>query len=312
MRLRLPRLLPRRPPARLVEGGLDLLELTDFAAAPTRSVMEAAIRARCHTVAVDEQTVLCRVLGRYKFLVDRRDEGLAPHLMLDGYWEYWTTDFIARRLRPGQVACDVGANLGYFSVLMAELVGPAGKLHAVEPNPRMSGLLARNLALNGFTAQSRRHVAAASDTTGLTLRFQAHAADPKNGHLVPPGAARRAAGAEEFAVPSMRLDDIAGPVDFVKIDVEGAEEAVWAGMQGLLDRSPDICVLMEVNAGRCADPAGLLTAIAARFPLRELGLECQITPVTAAAILARGEDTLLMLEAALPGAAGPAPPIGAA
>ncbi len=67
------------------------------------------------------------------------------------------------------------------------------------------------------------------------------------------------------------------------------------GMQGLIDRGPDIVVLMEFNRERSADPAGLLRAIAARFPLRQLGANARVSPVTEAEALGRAGDTLLVL-----------------
>jgi FkbM family methyltransferase len=277
-----------------------LLTLDDLRAGAPRAVLQAAVRARCQTVTIDAHTVLCRVLGKYKFFVDSRDIGLAPHLMLDGYWEMWCTEFMLRRIRPGQTVWDVGANFGYYAVLMADLVGPQGKVVALEPNPRLALLCERSLALNGYwhTASVRR--VAAADRGDATVRFRAAISDPKNGHLLF-GNARPPGGEQdddtlEVAVRTVRLDDLAeGPVDFVKIDVEGAEERVWAGMQGVLDRSPEITVLMEFNAFRCQAPETTLREIAARFPLRELGFDAELHPVTMADILPRREDTLLVL-----------------
>jgi FkbM family methyltransferase len=276
--------------------GTRLLTLADFAAG--RMTLSAAIRARCHTVTLDEHTVLCRVLGRYKMLVDSRDLGLAPHLMLDGYWEFWTTSFIARLLRPGQVAWDVGANLGYFSVLMADAVGPEGRVLAFEPNPRLAQLAERNLALNGLSRRSAVHRVAVTARPRGTLRFRAQLTDPKNGRLLDPGDPGPAEDddALEVAVSTTRLDDVAGErVDFIKVDVEGAEEAVWAGMTGVLDRNPDVTVLLEFNAGRCKEPTRLASEIAARFPLRELRLDGGVRPVDPNEMLARNEDTMLVL-----------------
>jgi len=77
--------------------------------------------------------------------------------------------------------------------------------------------------------------------------------------------------------------------------VEGAEELVWHGMQGLIARSPGIRIVMEFNPGRCRAPAETLAGIAARFPLREVGFDARACPVTAEAVLSRAEDTLLYL-----------------
>ena len=138
-------------PSMVPNDGLDLLTITDFIGSHDRRHVEAAIRRRCHTVWIDPETTLCRILGRYKFFVDSRDIGLAPHLMLDGYWEFWISDFIWRNLRPGFRVLDVGANLGYYTVLAADLVGPQGQVTAFEPNPRMFELLQRNAGINGFS-----------------------------------------------------------------------------------------------------------------------------------------------------------------
>ncbi len=96
-------------------------------------------------------------LRQYKMYVDLRDTGFAPHFMFEGYWEYWITEFVWRNVRPGQVALDLGANHGYYTLLLVDLVGPGGKVHAFEPNPRLAELLDMNIALNGFwrTARAR-------------------------------------------------------------------------------------------------------------------------------------------------------------
>src|SRR5918912_920802 len=109
-----------------------------------RGIAAGRASARCMAVPVDPITALCRVLGRYKMYVDLRDTGFVPHLMFEGYWEYWITDFMWRNLGPGQVALDVGANHGYYTVLMSDLVGAQGMVRAFEPNPRLVELLGLN------------------------------------------------------------------------------------------------------------------------------------------------------------------------
>lgn len=279
------------------QDALYRLEPEDYASPWRRVSMQALIRAHARVVPLDDGTMLCRVLGRYAMVVDGRDRGLSTRLMLEGFWDYSIVAFIARTLRPGQVAVDVGANLGFLTVLMADIVGPSGRVEAIEPNDTLARLAERNLVMNGVSAWARVHRAAAAERGGEVRRLRLDTADPKNGHLLPPGAGSASHGTMvEFDVPTLRLDDqLPGPVHFVKVDVEGAEEAVWAGMQGLLDRSPDILLLMEVNRDRGTDPAGLLRAIAARFPLRQLGANTLVTPVTAAEALARDGDTLLVL-----------------
>lgn len=258
--------------------------------------VQDAVRGRCQAVPLDATTLLCRVLGRYKMLVDSRDRGLAPHLLLDGYWEMWCTRFMLRHIARGQVAWDVGANLGYFTLLMADLVGPGGQVVAVEPNPRLAALLQGSLELNGFHTRTRLHQAAAT-ARATTLRFRGTPEEPKNGHVLPEDAPADPA-LPEIRVPGLPLDELGDRADFVKVDVEGAEAEVWAGMQRLLGRNPGVTVLLEFNGQRGPDPAALLRDIAGRFPLAELRLDGTVAPVAQEAVLARAQDTMLVLRRA--------------
>jgi len=264
---------------------LDLVTTAQLRALGNRAAAEGAMRARCMVVPVDPVTALCRVLGRHKMYVDLRDTGFAPHLMFEGYWEYWITEFIWRNAKPGQVALDVGANHGYYTLLLADLVGPNGKVHAFEPNPRLAELLGQNIALNGYWHVADARAAAVGDQDGDVVRpGQQLPADLDAAHLA------------LHEVPLVSLDEaVPGRADFLKIDVEGAEEAVWRGMQRLIARSPGIGIAMEFNPLRCRDPRGVLAEMAARFPLREITFAGIAVPCAAEEVLARREDTILYL-----------------
>jgi FkbM family methyltransferase len=284
---------------------LDLVTVPQLRALSNRVAAEGMMRARCMVVPVDPVTALCRVLGRYKMYVDLRDTGFAPHLMFEGYWEYWITDFMWRNVKPGQVAIDVGANHGYYTLLLADLVGPGGKVQAFEPNPRLAELLDQNIALNGFWHVAEAKAAAISDEDGVTARFVVPLRDPKNAHFVRPEqhlpADLDAARLAVHDVPVVSLDEaVPGRADFLKIDVEGAEEAVWRGMQRLIARSPGVAIVMEFNPYRCRDARGVLAEMAARFPLREVTFAGVAVPCAAEDVLTRREDTILYLSDAEP------------
>ena len=89
-----------------------------------RPEAEAEIRARVQTVYLGRQTVLSRVLGFNKMFLSTTDLGFSLHVMLDGFWEIWLTLFFARSVKAGMVALDIGANFGYYSVLLGAAVGP--------------------------------------------------------------------------------------------------------------------------------------------------------------------------------------------
>lgn len=128
--------------------------------------MQALVRAHARAVPLPDGTILCRALGRYPMVVEGRDLGLSARLMIEGFWDYAVVSFIARVLRPGQVAIDAGANLGFLTLLMADMVGPAGRVEAVEPNAALARLAERNLVMNGLAAQVRIHQAAAAERGG--------------------------------------------------------------------------------------------------------------------------------------------------
>ncbi|MBB3957837.1 FkbM family methyltransferase [Novosphingobium sediminicola] len=268
----------------------------------TRGPTEAAIRAMAQNAYMGQGLSLCRVLGRYKFFVDTHDFGLAPHLMLDGFWEMWVTEAIVSMVRPGMVVADIGANLGYFSMLMADLVGPQGRVHAFEPNPRLRDLLGRNVSINGFWPTVDLHPTALGDEAECEVALVIPVGEPKNaytladGQIAPPDALR----GEEVRVACTRLDHRAEwrEIEFAKIDVEGAEEFVWAGMQGLLNGGRLKSVLLEFCPKRYSDPAGFLTKLLAPgFTLARVDPWAGILDMTQAEVLASNpeEDIMLML-----------------
>src|SRR5438045_9793085 len=116
----------------------------------SRQKVEAAIRRRVQTAYLGDDVVLARILGRLKIYLNSKDRGFASHLMLDGYWEMWLTQYLARTVNSGMTVIDVGANFGYFTLLLADIVGTKGGVIAVEPNTSATALLRETIMLNGF------------------------------------------------------------------------------------------------------------------------------------------------------------------
>jgi FkbM family methyltransferase len=255
---------------------------------------EAVIRALCHTAYLGGSTALCRVLGRYKMYVDTNDVGVASHLMLDGYWEMWNTEAIISLVKPGMTVLDIGAHCGYFSVLMGDLVGPTGHVHAFEPNPPIADLLRRTVAVNGFDERTTVHQVALGDSNGIAA-LDVPANEPKNAHIVAGGAT---GGLIE--VPLIRADHIQGALDttFIKIDAEGAEEAIWRGLAGILAADRPLTILLEFTSGRYADPVAFLDEILSHgFSLGIIDLEHGIEMRTARQVLDHSpvDDQMLLL-----------------
>ncbi|HXM55035.1 MAG TPA: FkbM family methyltransferase [Candidatus Dormibacteraeota bacterium] len=249
----------------------------------SRSALEAACRAASQAAYLGGAVAVCRVLTRYLCYCDTSDRSLTPHLLLDGYWESWITQAMARVLRPGMRCLDLGANVGYFTLLMADAVGPEGRVAAVEANPRLVDLLGRSVDVNGFRDRVRLFHAAAADRSGDRLHLHVPA-----GHLGD-GAVATYAGPESVEVDTAAVDDLLADwdrLDVVKVDIEGAEEAAWRGMSGLLGRSPGVTVVTEFDARRHYDARDFLGRMAAAgFRLRHVEDDGSIADLTAARAL---------------------------
>ena len=148
---------------------------------------------------------------------------------------------LARYLHEGSVCYDIGANVGFFTILAARLVGETGRVYAFEPLPDNLDALRRNLELNGF-ANVEVIDAAVSDRDG-TAELGIGTSSLDSG-LVEYEVARHS---QHITVRVMRLDhgELSRPT-FVKIDAEGAEFAVLRGMRTLLE-APRPTILCEMH-----------------------------------------------------------------
>lgn len=276
---------------------LDLFEMGELLER-SRSENEAIIRAKCQTSYLGAHVALCRVLGRFKMFVDTNDIDLSTHLMLDGYWEMWVTEAMCRLVRPGMVVADIGANLGYFALLMAELVGPDGFVHAFEPNPHIARQLRQSLDINSFSGRHAVHQVALAAIDGEPMAFVVPPTQPKNARLAP-FSGELPENATLLHTRRLDSDTAWHKIEFAKIDVEGAEELLWAGAQGLLDGSRLKTVVLEFTPIRYSDPAAFLDKLLAPgFSLSWIDPWNGIRPITGDELWSRNsvEDVMLVLQ----------------
>src|SRR6185369_480993 len=263
-----------------------------------RIALESLSRENCQTLYLGNKTALCRVLGKYIMFVDTEDIGIAPHLCFNGYWETWNTMALSRVVKPGWRCVDIGANHGYYTLIMADAVGADGSVLAIEPHPWLAELLNRNIDVNGFprttTILQKAITQASVGTLSLVIPDSYRSL---NGSLC-----RLATPADKvFEVDTISLDEATKDwprVDFIKIDAEGAEEMIWEGMRRTVEANPDIVIIMEVNALRYGDPYKLLRQIQqAGFPLRYIDYESQIKKASEEELVSNptGLDWMLFL-----------------
>jgi FkbM family methyltransferase len=208
----------------------------------------------------NDRTVVIKELdgpGRTRLFVDLSDHVIGLGI-LRGHYEAAEIAFARRQLRPGDVAVDVGAHIGFFTMQMAAAVGPSGSVYAFEPFPPNADLLERSLAENRFADRvvfARSAVGARGGRA--TLTFPQETLNAGGAYLLRDGAAPLG-GNLTSDVPVVSLDDVVTrrPVRFIKIDVEGAEPQVLRGARRLL-REDRPTILSELHPTQLDRASGM-------------------------------------------------------
>jgi FkbM family methyltransferase len=157
-------------------------------------------------------------------------------------------------LRPGATFIDVGCNKGDFSLLASRLVGPQGRVLAFEPHPENCRWIRKSIAKNEYQNIELFELAL-SDVNGTA---QLHLGEKSGFHTLLAGKPQREKGTIE--VQTRRLDDLLaelrfdGPIDAIKIDVEGADMHVLRGARETISKNPGIVVFLDVHPHLGVDP----------------------------------------------------------
>jgi FkbM family methyltransferase len=181
------------------------------------------------------EVCLCHDSGLF---VTRLGLPIGWHVGFFGSYEPELRDIMRTVLAADAVAIDVGANVGWHTLLMARLVGARGRVLAFEPNPSVRDQLLRNVQLNRL-GQVEIMSCALAETPGVLNFFAPVAGDPASasGHIVSPenlpsGSIRVEASTLDLVAAEKQL----GRIDFVKIDAEGYEWPVLQGAQETIAR----------------------------------------------------------------------------
>jgi FkbM family methyltransferase len=147
---------------------------------------------------------------------------------------------VEQLVHPGMTVVDIGANIGYYALLLAQSVGPVGHVYAFEPDPPNLQLLRKNVAANGFQNIVTVVPLACGTQSGVTSFSNSSFYGQKNQKVA------------VIEVKVVSLDDyfsfLGWPqVDLIKMDIEGAEKTALDGMQQLSQRNPQLNIILEFN-----------------------------------------------------------------
>lgn len=179
-----------------------------------------------------------KVFDHIMLLDDQDSMGLA----IRGNYENLETDLVRKIIKPGDVVVDVGANIGYFTLIFAQLVGIEGKVLAFEPDEKLFQILTANIQNNGYqnvalfnqglSDQNSEAFLYLDEFNNLDNRIYASSST-----------------AAKVEIKLVRLDDLiadyAPEVDLIKIDIQGAETFAFIGMRDCLRNSPNLKIITE-------------------------------------------------------------------
>lgn len=205
---------------------------------PLRKVLYYWLYSKLHR----NKTIIREVQGS-KMHLNLEDFGLSKQLFLNGIREPECTRLMKENLKEGMTIAEVGANIGYYALMEASIIGDKGKIYAIEPFPPNYELLKRNIELNQYNKIVDLHNIAISDKPGKTKLFLNDKHNLCN--------MLESAGCEgSVEVETKTLDDfIKGKKlpDMIRMDIEGYEYYVLDGMKKTLKDCKSCKMFIEVH-----------------------------------------------------------------
>jgi FkbM family methyltransferase len=210
-----------------------------------------------------------------RLFIDLSDHVIGLNIVR-GHYELDEVRYMRSVLKAGDTTIDAGAHIGFFTMLMASIVGPEGRVYAFEPVDANADLLERSIHENQFADRIVFRRAAVGAATGTaTLTFAVETLNTGGAYLLREGTPALA-GNQKKDVPVVALDDvpIRRPVRFIKMDVEGAEPLVMTGAAALL-RIDRPVVLSELHPTQLERASGA-SADAFLSAMRTIGYRAHV------------------------------------
>lgn len=184
---------------------------------------------------IGERQVITKGANGYFYVYDPLDLSIGLHMLLEGDHEPWLAPVLQGILRPGDTVIDVGSNIGFHSVVMADLVQAFGKVYCCEPNDAVHDYLLRNLTINGFRSRCILVDGIMSDVNNAEDVFNVFQ-DNSGGCSTQVLPGNKASLAHSFTKRTSTVISLVGdrPIKLLKIDAEGAEARVLRGAHGCI------------------------------------------------------------------------------
>ena len=160
------------------------------------------------------------------------DEIDSLHLSVHQDWEPFETNLIEKLVQKGDIVLDIGANIGFYTLILSKLVGKKGKVYAFEADPSNFKLLKKNIEVNNCENVILINKAVSNKKEDVNFYIK----DSNTGG----NSMFKGVGVEELKVKAINLDEYFSDnikIDFIKMDIEGAEGRAVIGMKKLLEKN---------------------------------------------------------------------------
>jgi FkbM family methyltransferase len=178
-------------------------------------------------------------INGHKMILDSKD---SLFLSINKVYEPFETALVKNEIKKGDIVLDIGANIGYYTLIFAKIIGDEGKVFAFEPDPDNFLLLKKNVELNGY----KNVIFVQKAVSNQTGKVKLYISDSNKGdhRIYDPGDGRHS-----IEIDAIRLDeffeDFQGKIDFIKMDIQGAEGGALQGMLSLIKKNQNMKIITE-------------------------------------------------------------------
>ena len=237
-----------------------------------------------------------------KMYLSVNDLGLSRDLLLHGIREPLQTNLVKQLIKPGMTVADIGANLGYYVLIEASIVGESGKIYAIEPVPSNYEILKKNVYKNNYQSIVETHLCAIGDTCEVSKMAMTTSSNFSTMFLNEEEMSDwmkkqlKVSTEKILEVETLTLDKfLVGkrPIDFVRMDVEGYEGKIIKGMSNTAKNSRNrLQMFIEIHPGVFENSKATLAELIQ--DLTDMGLRVKfIVNTEGTELLEFSEDNLL-------------------
>jgi FkbM family methyltransferase len=198
---------------------------------------------------IKNETIVKNILGSKMRLDNSRGRG-ERGLHTWGWHEPLFTRVMTEELKKGMTVVDIGANIGYYALLVARIVGNGGMVYAIEPDPNNFERLKGNIALNKYVNIESFPIAIGNVNSIKTL-YQSESPNLHNLLGLPDGANSKSGYQSTINVRTSTLDEFLRDKkqpDLIRMDVEGYEYYIIEGMKNTLNAKRNMKIFMELHS----------------------------------------------------------------